>query len=110
MASTGLPDRARHGNGLTTFTAPAVTVDADVPEVPVGIDGETVMMPTPVHCAIRPRALRVIVPRQRPGVPEGRQPLEWPQLRYLASVRRIPDGAPATPSPAAEVSGHSGTS
>jgi hypothetical protein len=31
-----------------------VVVDADAPEIPVGIDGETVMLPTPVRCAIRP--------------------------------------------------------
>ena len=30
--------------------------------IPVGIDGETVMMPTPVRCTIQPRALRVVVP------------------------------------------------
>jgi hypothetical protein len=28
-----------------------------------------VMMPTPVRCTIRPFALRVRVPRDRPGVP-----------------------------------------
>jgi diacylglycerol kinase family enzyme len=44
-----------------------VVVDADVPEIPVGIDGETVMMATPVRCVIRPRALRVRVSRNRPG-------------------------------------------
>ena len=61
---------------------------ADEPEIPVGIDGETIMMPTPVRCAIRPGALRVVVPRQRPGVPPPRPPLEWPRLRGLASFRR----------------------
>ena len=55
--------RRGHGPGLTTLTAGEVTVDADGPEIPVGIDGETVMLPTPVRCAIRPRALRVVVPR-----------------------------------------------
>jgi diacylglycerol kinase family enzyme len=90
--------RRGHGNGLTALTAAEVTVDADVAEVPVGIDGETVMMPTPVRCAIRPGALRVIVPRQRPGVPAAKQPLEWPTLRHLASFRSLPDGKPSTPS------------
>jgi diacylglycerol kinase family enzyme len=94
--------RRGHGNGLTTLTAAEVTVDADVPEVPVGIDGETVMMPTPVRCAIRPGALRVVVPRQRPGVPAARQPLEWSQLRRLASFRRIPSGPPPAPSQVSE--------
>ena len=79
--------RRGHGDGLTILVADEVTVDADAPEIPVGIDGETVMMPTPVRCAIRPLALRVVVPRNRPGVPAPRQPLEWPRLRRLASFR-----------------------
>ena len=40
--------RGARGQGLTVLTAGEVVVDADVPEIPVGIDGETVMMPTPV--------------------------------------------------------------
>jgi diacylglycerol kinase family enzyme len=90
--------RRGHGDGLTTLAADTVTVDADAAEIPVGIDGETVMMPAPVHCAIRPLALRVVVPRQRPGVPAARPPLEWHQLRELASFRPHPDGEPAIPS------------
>ena len=80
--------RRGHGQGLTSLTADEVIVRADKPEIPVGIDGETVMMPTPVRCAIRPGALRVVVPRQRPGVPPPKPPLEWPRLRGLASFRR----------------------
>src|SRR5262249_36914634 len=47
--------RGARGQGLTTLTADEVVVDAEVPEIPVGIDGETVMMPTPVRCTIRPK-------------------------------------------------------
>jgi diacylglycerol kinase family enzyme len=79
--------RRGHGKGLTVLTAQEVIVRSDAPEIPVGIDGETVMLPTPVRCSIRPQALRVIVPRQRPGVPVPRQALEWPRLRQLASFR-----------------------
>lgn len=85
--------RRGHGEGLVVLAADEVVVDADVPQIPAGIDGETVLMPTPVRCAIRPRALRVIVPRDRPGVPAAKPPLEWPQLRQLASFRAHPDGA-----------------
>ena len=84
--------RRGHGTGLAVTTADEVTVYADAPEIPVGIDGETVMMPTPVRCTIRPRALRVVVPRQRPGVPAPKAALEWPRLRRLASFRAQPDG------------------
>jgi diacylglycerol kinase family enzyme len=89
--------RRGHGTGLTTLTTTQVTVDADAPEIPVGIDGETVMLPTPVHCTIHPQALRVIVPRQRPGVPAPKPPLEWPRLRQLASFRTHPDSQPTQP-------------
>ena len=91
--------RRGHGTGLTVLTAGQVTVDADTPQVPVGIDGETVMLSTPVHCTIRPRALRVVVPRQRPGVPALKQTLEWSRLRQLASFRAQPDSQPLPTQP-----------
>ncbi len=79
--------RRGHGEGLTTLTADEVVVEADAPEIPVGIDGETVLMATPVRCSIRPGALRVVVPRDRPGVPAASPALDWPRLRQLASFR-----------------------
>jgi len=79
--------RGARGPGLTTLTAGEVVVDADVPQIPVGIDGETVMMPTPVRCAIQPGALRVRVPRDRPGTRPAKPALDWPTLRQLASFR-----------------------
>ena len=79
--------RGARGQGLTTLTAGEVVVNAEVPEIPVGIDGETVMLPTPVRCAIRPKVLRVRVPRDRPGVPPPKAALDWPKLRHLASFR-----------------------
>ena len=96
--------RRGHGQGLTTLTAGEVTIDADTPEIPVGIDGETVMLPTPVRCTIQPRALRVVVPRQRPGVPSPKPALEWPRLRQLASFRAQPDNEPAPAQPDKEPS------
>jgi diacylglycerol kinase family enzyme len=76
-----------HGQGVRVFTAADVVVDADAAEIPVGIDGETVMMATPVRCAIRPRALRVRVPRDRPGTRPAKPAIDWPTLRQLASFR-----------------------
>ena len=84
--------RRTRGQGLSVLTAEEVVVEADVPEIPVGIDGETVMMPTPVRCAIRPRALRVQVPRDRPGVRPPKPAVDWPTLRKLASFRALPEG------------------
>ena len=58
-------------NGMTVLQAPEVVVTADVPEIPVGVDGEALLLPTPVRCTIRPKALRVRVPHDRPGVCRG---------------------------------------
>ena len=82
--------RGARGQGLATLTADEVVVDADAPEIPVGIDGETVMMPTPVRCAIQPGALRVRVPRDRPGTRPPKPHVDWQTLRQLASFRAAP--------------------
>jgi len=87
--------RGARGQGLTTLTADKVVVNAEVPEIPVGIDGETVMMATPVRCAIQPKALRVRVPRDRPGIPPPKAALDWPKLRHLASFRPLTVASPA---------------
>ncbi len=52
---------------VTITTAASVTVTADANEIPVGVDGESIVIRTPVGCTIRPAALRVRVPRHRPG-------------------------------------------
>jgi diacylglycerol kinase family enzyme len=88
--------RGARGQGLTTLTAEEVVVDADGPEVPVGIDGETVSMPAPVRCTIRPKVLRVRVPRDRPGTLAVQPRLDWPELAKLASFG--PERQPAVTS------------
>jgi diacylglycerol kinase family enzyme len=88
-AAVGLLRRGP-GHSLTRFAAGEVTVDADTTEIPVGIDGETVMMATPVRCAIRPKALRVRVPSDRPGTLPPKPSIDWPTLRRLASFRPAP--------------------
>ncbi len=83
----GLIRRGR-GPGLTFLSAGEVTVQASQPEIAVGIDGETIMMPTPVRCSVLARALRVVVPRDRPGVPGPAERAElvaaWPPGRVRA--------------------------
>ena len=76
-----------HRQGLRMAEAPEVVVTADVPEVPVGIDGETVRLTTPVRCTVRPGALRVRLPRNRPGVRPPRAPWDWAALWALATGR-----------------------
>ena len=82
--AAGLLRGAQHSRSLTMLTAREVIIDADQPQIPVGIDGESVLMPTPVRCTIRPLALRVLVPRHRPGVPPPPPQLDWARLRHQA--------------------------
>jgi diacylglycerol kinase family enzyme len=71
--------------GLAVLSAREVVVDADHAEIEVGVDGEALVLPTPVHCRIAPGALRVRVPRKRPGVPAAQPRLNWRRLRKLAA-------------------------
>ncbi|MFE0251142.1 diacylglycerol/lipid kinase family protein [Streptomyces sp. NPDC059010] len=76
--------RGGHARGLTLLTESEVVVDSDAPDVPVGVDGEALQLRTPVTCRIAPGALRVRVPRERPGVPEARPRVDWRALGRLA--------------------------
>ncbi len=80
--------RGKKAVGLRVLTAKKIEISADVAQIPVGIDGEAVSLPTPVTCTISPSALRVWVPRDRPGVPAPKPPVNWARLRQLAGVRR----------------------
>jgi diacylglycerol kinase family enzyme len=95
--------RGSHSNGLSVLTSREVVIDADEPVIPVGIDGEAELMPTPVRCTIRPAALRVRVPRHRPGVRPPKARVNWAQLCQLAAPSLAPP--PATIPPASEESG-----
>ena len=74
-----------HAAGLSVLTATQVEITADVAQIPVGIDGEAVSMPAPVECTVRPGALRVWVPRDRPGVAPPKPPMNWARLRNLVA-------------------------
>ncbi|MGW4091085.1 diacylglycerol/lipid kinase family protein [Nocardia sp. NPDC004750] len=86
--AVGLLRRA-HDRGLARFTATEVVVDADRAEIPVGVDGESLRLETPVRCAISPGALRVRVPRTRPGTRVPPPTLNWARLRELAGPREF---------------------
>ena len=80
--------RGSHSAGLKLLTTKQITITADEPQIPVGVDGESVLMPTPVTCTVSPGALRVWVPRDRPGIVAPKPPVNWSRLRQLAGPAR----------------------
>jgi len=79
--------RGRRARGLSLGAATKVEITADTAQVAVGIDGEAVTMSAPVLCTVRPGALRVRVPRDRPGASPQDVPVDWVRLRHLAVPR-----------------------
>ncbi|WP_260605566.1 diacylglycerol kinase family protein [Streptomyces sp. WAC01280] len=77
-------------SGLNVLTArkvqvvgnPGSGVDGDL--ISVAVDGEALTLPTPVVCTLRPGALRVLVPRDRPGTVPPLPPLDWRRITTLA--------------------------
>ena len=88
--------RGRHATGLTVLTAEKIEITADTPQIPVGVDGESILMSAPVTCTVSPRALRVWVPRDRPGIPAPKARMDWARLRQLAGFS---PAAPIAPAP-----------
>src|SRR5690348_14180704 len=76
--------RGRHSTGVVALTTKRVEISTDSSHIPVGIDGEAVTLPAPVVCTIHPGALRVWVPRNRPGVPQPKPEVNWARMRRLA--------------------------
>ncbi|MER5225614.1 diacylglycerol/lipid kinase family protein [Streptomyces flaveus] len=83
--------RGPRPGGLIRLSAGEVVVEADTDALPVGIDGEHVVLPSPVVCRSAPGALRVRVPRRRPGTPQaGGTAADWPRVARLALGRLFP--------------------
>ncbi|CAM5714675.1 diacylglycerol/lipid kinase family protein [Streptomyces aurantiogriseus] len=82
------PRSGQHTEGLIRLSAEEVVVEADTDTLPVGIDGEHVVLPAPVVCRSAPGALRVRVPRRRPGTPRvSGAAADWPRVAQLALGR-----------------------
>ncbi|ELP63636.1 diacylglycerol/lipid kinase family protein [Streptomyces turgidiscabies] len=74
--------------GIVRLSAGEVVVEADTDTLPVGIDGEHVVLPSPVVCRSVPGALRVRVPRRRPHAPRvSGGAADWPRVARLALGR-----------------------
>ncbi|PWI13192.1 diacylglycerol kinase [Streptomyces sp. Act143] len=82
--------RGERASGITSLTARRVTVEAEADRIPVAVDGEALTLPPPVVCAVRPGALRVRVPRQRPGAPYTAPSVDWRHIVRLALDRPSP--------------------
>ena len=76
--------RGSRARGLTSLAGREVVIDADTAQIPVGVDGEALVLDTPVRCVIQPGVLRVRVPRERPGVPDPKPIMDWNRLRRMA--------------------------
>jgi diacylglycerol kinase family enzyme len=87
QAAALLRPAGRQGS-LTALTAREVVIESDRSHIPVGVDGEALMLPAPVRCTITPLALRVRVPAGRPGVPAPAPRLTWKRLGDLAVTRK----------------------
>jgi hypothetical protein len=75
------------GPGLRLWSAwqqPAFTVESDEP-VPVGVDGEALVMEPPLEFRIRPHALRVRIAPQHPGA----SPSSGAPTGPIDAVRRL---------------------
>jgi hypothetical protein len=78
--------RGRHARRLSVLTTKQIEITADAPQIPVGVDGESILTPAPVTCTVSPGALRVWVPHDRPGVPAPKPQVNWASLRQLARI------------------------
>src|SRR5512133_430485 len=101
LGAPGSEPRAR------AWTTPSFEVDARAP-VPVGVDGEALVLEAPLRFRIRPAVLRCRIARHHPGAspstfaPEG----AWAAIRTLAAIatghEHAPSSAHATPADANE--------
>jgi hypothetical protein len=84
--------RGSRSRGLISLAGREVVIDADAAQIPVGVDGEALVLDTPVRCVVQPAALRVRVPRDRPGVPDPKPIMDWKRLRQMALTVPRPRG------------------
>jgi diacylglycerol kinase family enzyme len=89
--------RGRNSRGLTSLAGREVVIDADAAQIPVGVDGEALVLDTPVRCTVQPAALRVRVPRDRPGVPDPKPIMDWKRLWHIALTVSGPVSGAARP-------------
>jgi len=78
--------RAPAGTGWAQWTTTVLRVEAPLPQLPAGIDGEAATLAAPLEFRVHPRALRVLVPPAlTPRPPRGRLQ-RWSTVRGLLRV------------------------
>lgn len=98
---TGTADAAEvallgaQARGLNVLTSREVVVEADEESIPVAVDGEALTLSTPVRCRLRAGALRVRVPRNRPGTRTPPPRADWRRVTALALARTESGGGDA---------------
>ncbi|MCQ9178403.1 NAD(+)/NADH kinase [Streptomyces sp. IBSBF 2953] len=75
---------------ITSVTSRRVVVEADRERIAVAVDGEALELVAPVVCTVRPAALRVRVPRHRPGAAYAPPTVDWRRVLRLALGRPDP--------------------
>ena len=75
LVAEGLRGTTIRSKAYRSWTGGKVRVSSSDGVVRAGVDGEAVEFPSPVDISIRPGALRVRVPKDRPGPKTG-----WPRL------------------------------
>jgi diacylglycerol kinase family enzyme len=86
-AASGAVDRA---GAYQSWTGERVRVRSKDGTVRAGVDGESIEFPSPLHISIRPRALRIRVPRNRPGPKTAWPRIDHTMMRDLWSI--VTDG------------------
>src|SRR4029450_11344087 len=82
--------RSQAGEGWAHWTTTSFEVDSPTGRLEVGIDGEPVVLDTPVEFKIHAGALRVLVPPSTAGRPPGSKPAA-PRRRALG-IASTPEG------------------
>jgi diacylglycerol kinase family enzyme len=78
--------RAPAGTGWAQWTTTALRVEAPLPQLPAGIDGEAATLTAPLEFRVLPQALRVLVPLAlAPRTPRARLQ-RWSTIRGLLRV------------------------
>ena len=87
--ASGHPERF---GGLSSWSAPTFEVTSDSP-IELGLDGETMVMDSPLLFSIRPSPVRVRLPKQAIGYSPAARSLGWREsLRRLwaTAVGKVP--------------------